>query len=523
GFIDTTNLLEDAAAIEAERAEKFPLLDTLRRWVAPYDGTISINAPVRLIQDTSPERAEYTGADGVRVAIQLEGAELWSTTISKDDYLTKVPAGVNAVPVLRGQRLYFRVQSKFDGAFDQVAWNPEITYTGVDTTRTDVNDLAEYRYLASGDFVLVGRSGATVTLPLTGTLQIGGTFEKTAATTDDVTLVITRNGAEIFRRTLGFAEVAAVPLALPLAVTQLDTLEWRIVVDSPIDATRVKLTPSAHYTAAQGVDQVTDENGNFVVRVNPPYEMDLYPASALTAPQGFHTAPTPATTPLPVQARLRFTGLAQDEVKQGVFTVKRRGALLAKQAFSATGMAGDPPPPVDVTLTASVAVNAGDQLFFDVSSRDPFFGAKVSLLEVRVGVDADADGLLDTVVPSALHTRAVDNLFAQPYRGWGAAGYNGNSPRDAAPINQALLVLTDTFDPQSARVYPFAPLPAQGLWGGVDELAWVKAASSSSSRLGLDDIRVACSEDFAGQSAPPRISRSRNTSESVGISRTTGT
>ena len=77
GAIVTTNLLEDAAATVAERAQ-FPLLDTLRRWVAPYDGTISISAPVHLIQDTSPERAAYTGADGVRVAIQLEGSSCGS-------------------------------------------------------------------------------------------------------------------------------------------------------------------------------------------------------------------------------------------------------------------------------------------------------------------------------------------------------------------------------------------------------------------------------------------------------------
>ena len=41
----------------------------------------------------------------------------------------------------------------------------------------------------------------------------------------------------------------------------------------------------------------------------------------------------------------------------------------------------------------------------------------------------------------------------------------------------------------------------------VDELAWVKPASSSASRLGLDDIRAPRPEQFAGQSAPARISR----------------
>jgi hypothetical protein len=234
GAIDATNLLEDAAAVVAERAQQFPLLDTLRRWVAPYDGVISINAPVRLVQDTTVPAAEQEGADGVRVAIQLEGAELWFTTIAANDFDPKTPTGVTAVPVLRGQRLYFRVQSVFDGRFDQVAWDPEIVYTQfgapsapADPARTDVNNLAEFRYLASGDFTLAGRGASTVTVPLTGTLRLAGKFEKTAATTDDVKLVITKNGMEVFSYTFGFAQTGVVDISQDVPVAMQDVLELR--------------------------------------------------------------------------------------------------------------------------------------------------------------------------------------------------------------------------------------------------------------------------------------------------------
>jgi len=425
GAILTTNLLEDAAAIEAERAQQFPLLDTLRRWVAPYDGTININAPVRLIQDTSPERAAYTGADGVRVAIQLEGSELWFTTIGPTDFDTKNPTGVTAVPVHRGDRLYFRVQSIFDGAFDQVAWDPQISYAGVDATRTDVNSLAEFSYQASQDFTLAGRGASTVTLPLTGTLRLAGRFEKPGVTTDDVKLLITKNGMEVFSSTLGFAQTTFVDIAqaLPngIAVTKMDVLQWQIFVDSPIDATRVKLTPDAFYTAADGVDRVTDDQGNFVIRVSPPYDMDLYVVSSATTPQDFFTVPSTGT--FTAQARLQTT-LNSGDTTSAFFTVKRRGALLAKAPISIAGTGTSS----ETIVTADFTANAGDQVFFDVSSRDPFFATRLTLLEVTV-----AGG----VVPSASHTRAADGLFPQPYRGWGAAGYNGNPPRDALPIDQA--------------------------------------------------------------------------------------
>jgi RHS repeat-associated protein len=502
GAILTENLLEDAAAIVAERAANFPLLDTLRRWVAPYDGVISINAPVRLLQDATVPAAEQEGADGVRVAIQLEGAELWFTTIAANDFDPKTPTAVGAVPVTRGQRLYFRVQSVFDGRFDQVAWDPQITYTQIGTTpvteptRTDVNGLTEFRYLASGDFTLAGRGASTVAVPLTGTLHLAGRFEKTAVTTDDVKLVITRNGIEVFSYAFGFAQTGTVDISKDVPVTMQDVLEWRIFVDSPIDATRVKLTPDAFYTAADGVDRVTDDQGNFVIRVSPPYDMDLYPVSTATAPQGFFTVPAAGT--FPVQARVRVN-VPDGETLTAAFTVKRRGALLAKRLLTFTG----PGTPVEVIAMADVTVNAGDELFFDLSSRDPLFAQRLALLEVTFN---------GNVVPSASHTRAPEGLFPQPYRGWGAAGYNGNPPRDAAPIDQALLVITQTTTADNLRAFAFFPRPMDELWGGVDEQAFVKAGSMSSSRLGLDDIRVPTSAQFAGQSAPARISRSDNLS-----------
>src|SRR4030095_1514026 len=107
-------------------------------------------------------------------------------------------------------------------------------------------------------FTLARRAPSAMTLPLTGTLRLAGTFEKTATTTDDVKLVVTRNGLEVFSHTIGYAASGAVNVSQDLAVSQNDTLEWRVFVDSPIDATKVRFTPEAFYTAANGVDQVTD-------------------------------------------------------------------------------------------------------------------------------------------------------------------------------------------------------------------------------------------------------------------------
>src|SRR4029453_365941 len=110
------------------------------------------------------------------------------------------------------------------------------------------------------------------------------------------------------------------------------------------------------------------------------------------------------------------------------FTVKRRGVLLAKQPVTVTGTGSLQ----EVIVNANVTVNDYDELFFDLTARDAMFGSKLALLDVKVG-----PGLTETVA-SALHTPAPSEgeVFPQPYRGWGAAGYNGNSPRDVTPVDQ---------------------------------------------------------------------------------------
>lgn len=149
GAVDTDGLIENYEAIYQQQIDSSPLADTVRRWVAPFSGRVRVTGGVALVKDTSQARAGYQTADGVRVAIQHDGAELWSSVINGDDYAVKTPSSVEDIAVSKGQHLYFRVQSRFDGAFDQVAWDPEISYLNVPGA-TDVNGLDAYRYRASG-------------------------------------------------------------------------------------------------------------------------------------------------------------------------------------------------------------------------------------------------------------------------------------------------------------------------------------------------------------------------------------
>ncbi|MEV0382548.1 SpvB/TcaC N-terminal domain-containing protein [Nonomuraea sp. NPDC050643] len=484
-------LLPDYTEDAERRAASFPLVDSVRRWTAPYTGTVGITGAVRLEPATQP-RPDYADPDGVRVAIQREGAELWTTKIAAGDHGEHVPAGVDAVQVERGQHLYFRVGSVMDGADDRVTWDPKITYTGL--TGADANGLPVSTYQASEDFTLAGRA-ALATAPADGTLRLGGAVTKKAATSDDVTVLVTRADEVVFEKKVDAGFVGEIPVSGEFAVSTGQELAWRIAVDSPIDVTVLEWAPTAQLVAEDGRP--------FVV----PYDIDTYSAGGDRPARPFAVA---AAGRLAVTPALTAADGTSGTV---VFTVKRRNELLAKTTLT-----------VGATAEAvEVDARAGDELYFDFTAADPRLAGKISGHTVTVG-GAEAD--------STLHTRAEEGVYGRPYRGWAAVGYNGNGARAEQPIRQADLAevgdvkaqLPERVDPQAdraaferdPRITPpnailFSPDPATGRWGA-GEHNWVAAEGVSSSRLGGQSIGLPTAAGLAEVRAVPRISRTEQIS-----------
>ena len=111
-----------------EQIDQFPLHDVVRFWEAPASGTVDVHAPVRLVEDMSQAAQDYGKQDGVRLTIQHNDDELWVREIEWGDFDEITPTGVSSIDVKQGERIYFRVQSVFDGAYDKVIWAPEISY-----------------------------------------------------------------------------------------------------------------------------------------------------------------------------------------------------------------------------------------------------------------------------------------------------------------------------------------------------------------------------------------------------------
>ncbi|MFI8962769.1 SpvB/TcaC N-terminal domain-containing protein [Streptomyces sp. NPDC053493] len=517
----TGEIVGDQSAQFDQQVDNSPLLDTVRRWVAPFDGNVRVDGRVQLTQDPSPQRAAYTKADGVRVTIQHKDAELWAQRIGPDDHTEFTPGNVASIPVKKGDALYFRTQSILDGAYDTVAWDPQVTYTDL-PAGTDANGLANTVFRASSDFTFGGRP-SLVTVPVNGTLRLTGDVVKSKATSDDVTVVIEKgNGVhtptEVYRKVLPAASTGTTAIDLSIPVSTFEKMSWRLKTDSPIDVSAVSWAPKAHYTAAQGVDSVVDAKGDPTLVITPPYDMTLFPADTLTAPQQSYKAPR--TGQLKVRPKVSFNFNLLGDAKIA-FTVKKRGGqLLGKRIFQAKDTAPFGGPNLDLT----VPVTAGDELYIDYSTAETGLLGLLVEQSASVTYDVTSSWPTFTPAPSALHGSVGQGAFAQPYRGWGVIGYQGNRDRATQPIKQAELALDQSFrnalpkEPKEEDVAPFAanprltmprlavfaPVPAKGGWAAQDQSSWITGAMATSSRLGADTIDIVTDADVKGDRAVMR-------------------
>ena len=144
-------------------------------------------------------------ATHARLAIQRGDKELWAGRLFGKG-VTATPTGVDGVHVGRGQAIYFRLQTGEQATVDRVSWDPKIHYTGYDDgdegPGTDVNGRSERTFKASEDFTLAGRPAVKLPAPLEGTVHFEGTLKIARKLTDDVSVVLEKNGQDILRRTV---------------------------------------------------------------------------------------------------------------------------------------------------------------------------------------------------------------------------------------------------------------------------------------------------------------------------------
>lgn len=148
-----------------------PPYDVVKRWVAPKDGHVNISGIVQLNPDIDPNTGIptpdnndfFNDFDGIQVSIQKNDGPVLRNKIITPSFTqgnngqiivnpTIEELAFDNLEVTKGDRIYFRAQSRIEGSYDKVVWDPEVTYVG--ETVLDANGHRYFSAPASAGFLL---------------------------------------------------------------------------------------------------------------------------------------------------------------------------------------------------------------------------------------------------------------------------------------------------------------------------------------------------------------------------------
>ncbi|MGB8192417.1 MAG: SpvB/TcaC N-terminal domain-containing protein, partial [Chitinophagaceae bacterium] len=536
--IDGSIVENDPVAFE-KSIDDNPLHDVVKVWVAPFNGTVSITQTVALIQDNSPDAQSYTAADGVRVAIQHKGAELWSANIAANDFTLKTPSGVGSIAVQKGDRIYFRVQSKFNGAYDQVSWSPQVTYSNHIAGLNDANALPHFQFKSDNDFLI---SGALSTgMIIDGQVKITGDFVKPLTSDDVVVKIVKKSGAvstTLLQQTLLWNQATTLPISIDQSVLKNDVLFFSVSSGTNVDWAALQWNPFVHFTSTPdtAIKQLFDNNNNPLLYAHPTVDFQSY--NKTIKPGLSWTVPATDTFSVFANPDMNFT----TESGQIIFSVKKENVLIAKQVIPVTGGV------VGAHPALSLIFNSGDKLFFEYHVQNEKLADAIDTSYVITDADpGDPERLI-----AGLHTTDNSFIFGPLYRHWGQFSYNGNRSRASQPIIETDLKLDeslmddtpptidlstastademqDMYDaaggnkPKEDKFIYLVPDNEHKYWIGYDNLTYVKKNVISSSRMGKDNLTpvnpIAVSSAGAGSGAVgiTKVSNTDNFSLAAGI------
>ena len=518
-------------ALQAQQEQDYPLQDAIRFWEAPFTGTIHVTAPVRLLDMAAPGVVD-SKLDGVRASIQLSGNVLWSIQIPANDFATKTPTLPTAIAVQKGQRLYFRLQSIYNGNNDVVNWDPIIEYTTPNLPLMDADGRSTAFYQASSDFIL--HNNQPYPIHKDGQIGIDGVFTK-GITSDTVELlVVKKTGSSsniIIRNIYGGLQQANQAITYSgLPVAAGDSLFFILHADSHIDRAQLHWTPHLQYTAFNDATPVTSLNGQ------PTIETFIVPDNENRNDWSAKTIPlvTSQQDTIAIFPDLSGSAAATGDV---VLTVKGIDTLYAKKTIHLnSGIATGPADSIPVIR------KPGDVLFCEYHTADrPLALAlqNVRFIRQKDSVYLDTTWKHITVretLPAGLFTSPAENYLGSMFRGWGHFSFKGdptNAPLDETKITVNNLsgyssdpnLYTDTsrFDQinniAGTDFIPMHPENPHGAYFGFDSSVYVTGQLMGSARLWMHDVSVDSLMAGANLRAVNKISETKATTYALGLAR----
>ena len=467
---------------QAEVIANSPMEDMVRVWQAPAAGIVNISGEVRLLKPIGDfDQSEYDKADGVRVAIQKGGMELWQKMIAKGDE-TGYPATASNITVQKGDKIYFRVQSgnteTSNGAFDNVAWSPEVIYQGL-SSGVQPNGYTSNVYKATEGAVYTSEGEIGVNAK---DITFSGKFVK-PSTTDELTIrIIAANSKTdeqgnsnpnygkrtVFERTFAPKESFNGDITASYQVADgFDNLSCEVVASSNVDWASLSWKPIATYRDSVG----SPINVNLGVRYSTYSDTKSLPA-AYTSTQGTSLTVTPTVQ------------LSSNNVSGKItLTAKTATSLIAKKEYSIVNglIFGEP---MQITSAPS------EKLWFEFFYSETLDGVNATLSTVSV---VPSSSPVAIKVNAGFYAKMQDKGFGDLYRGWGGFVYNAADGRYAKPIDESLLKLPksekDRLDPMKMVFTPLGTdLNTLSRWTGQRTEIYLTATEAGTARLTEQDV-----------------------------------
>lgn len=535
--LDATLLVIDPAE-QLALAERNPLHDVVRVWRAPYDGIISIYDTIRRIQRLDVDAQNYRQKDSLHISVQVGNQVRFSTYIGPNDYTDHIAFNVSNIAIQRDTKVYFRIKSVFDGAYDEVYWNPTIVYSNI-PDEVDANGRNIARFRASEDFLLA--SPQMVTFPYKGQVRIQGQLTK-PVTSDSLLLQIIRrrNQTDVVLHEQSFAssDSATFGITLDTLVEALDELSFKLKSSTNIDWPAISYMPLVSYlNAVDGANEpvrVLNAQGNPFITYCPAVDYSIL-SEVIKLTEIYYPGDTGTLVVWP-RFMTSQSNPPYDPPLTGEITLSIKGVkkLYDHTTFRFSNNTIDLQ--ADLPLVAEVL--EGEPIYIEYHIAVP---RKTMLDSLQIlGVDADLNSVDQTIGHGIFtHVEERNMLLGSLYRGWGQFIYNGNPPWGEDPIDENQIMWDPAYEnlpPVSQSTVPadfehlFNPIKARFIvmvadvkgqrWQGYDDRTWIKRDTMSSSRMGDDDIRLDLSIPLADSAltVPDKISKSESESFSGGLS-----
>ncbi|SDG36968.1 SpvB/TcaC N-terminal domain-containing protein [Epilithonimonas hungarica] len=258
GAQPSTSLFDDNDKAEKKTMlEQNPLHDVVRVWVAPRTGTVTVKNSFNLQNVQCGADEDCSLADGVAVSFQYKTDMPLVQNINAGDYniysFTDQVININ-----KGEKLYFRISSKYNGALDQVNWNPEVTYNTSISPAVDSDNRNLDRYDSFEDFVNTTPRSAKANDPSVATsgyiASADGTLNlmlsKPIALSDNAEISVSIDGISYdFPISQSDIYNDTVVNSTALSVNQEQKVVVKVRTSTQIDWTKFKLIPEFTETA----------------------------------------------------------------------------------------------------------------------------------------------------------------------------------------------------------------------------------------------------------------------------------